>query len=480
MIWLFEQIGNSFFSFSSNHVTFMLINFSTFFLVFDIGGLLVGALLENIHVTILYSIPSTFIVIMFTLIFWGADYKQIWKRSLFFSVLQPLIGDITIDKLQPSLHIIIFLICYYVFFQLFFTQFSRTERTIMFIFSYICIVFNELVATLISLPAYSSDNRFDLDNYFLLYVWPTIIVYGIIAFVLVKKKIHPGITVLQFLKKRSKSPMMLIAIFLFIQFILAMIIIFQLFDTGDFSGQVSFFTIIIFELLTLITFFAMLRMISVVKENTVTQTQDVFLTNIESMFTTIRGQRHDFLNHVQVLRAMIERNKMDDFMRYSKDLLGEIDEVNEMIHIGHPAISALIQSKTARSLSEKIKFSYEFTGLSQLKSSVKTIDIVKIMGNLLDNAFDEAAALPSEQRYVEISGSVENGLFQITVKNPLKTRIDTELYDLFNSGYSTKDKERHSGLGLTIVKEYVERYKGKVSVENQSGNEIIFRVTLAL
>lgn len=56
----------------------------------------------------------------------------------------------------------------------------------------------------------------------------------------------------------------------------------------------------------------------------------------------------------------------EDQMKYMKELLEEINEVNDIIRIGHPAIAALIQAKFALAMRTKIDFHYEFTGLDGL------------------------------------------------------------------------------------------------------------------
>lgn len=52
--------------------------------------------------------------------------------------------------------------------------------------------------------------------------------------------------------------------------------------------------------------------------------QQLHIEDVNQMFTAIRGQRHDFLNHAQVIHAMVSRRKYDELARYTAELIGEI------------------------------------------------------------------------------------------------------------------------------------------------------------
>ena len=436
--------------------------------------------LQSITMTLFYSIPSTFIIIMFALVFWGADYRLFLKRAVVFAIFQPLIGDITLTVLPNGLHLLYFLAVYIPFFFLIFRSLPLTQRIAMFLFNFVAGVLLEFMMVNITLPFYDQSDRFEHAWFNLAILWPLMLLYGFITYLFAKKKIYPGKRVLSYLNTQKTKRLIFFILFLIIQFIMAILILSSILDNVSDSNNSSFFLLIVFEIVTWIIFFMQFKTISKVKEEAINHTQDVYLKDIENMFTSIRGQRHDFLNHVQVIRSMIERDKIEDLKRYTGDLIGEIDEVNEIIHIGHPAIAALIQAKIAKSMSEKIRFSFHFSGLQYISSGIKSIDIVKIMGNLIDNAFDEVSMHPQTQRWVEIQGHVKDRVFQLTVKNPILEFSDFALSSFFQPGFTTKNQESHSGLGLSIIKEIAERYQGKVNVEKCSGNEVHFHVNLTM
>jgi hypothetical protein len=228
--------------------------------------------------------------------------------------------------------------------------------------------------------------------------------------------------------------------------------------------------IVLFTLLSFVFLYFIFRYISKTRETAVRTTQELYIQNVDLMFATIRSQRHDFLNHVQTMYALLSNGKKEDQARYMKELMEEINEVNDIIRIGHPAFAALIQSKIALAMRTKILFHYHFTGLDGLSLGVKSVDIVKIIGNLIDNAFDEVNKFPPESRVVSVKGWSDADSLYISVTNPAQGDFKSEDYEkMFVIGYSTKTEDDHQGIGLSVVKNRIEHYKGNIEVSLEDG-----------
>ncbi|UKS28838.1 GHKL domain-containing protein [Paenibacillus sp. HWE-109] len=238
--------------------------------------------------------------------------------------------------------------------------------------------------------------------------------------------------------------------------------------------------IVLFTVFSCVFLYVVFRIITKSRETAVKSTQELYIQNVDLMFATIRSQRHDFLNHVQTMYALLANGKKEDQMKYMKELIEEINEVNDIIRIGHPAIAALIQAKIALAMRTKINFSYEFTGLEGLALGVKSVDIVKIMGNLIDNAFDEVNKFPLGERDVMVSGWSESSQLRILVSNPVQPDFQLDDYNqMFSIGYSTKGQGEHQGLGLSVVKERIEYYKGTIEVSVADGC-ICFQISIPM
>lgn len=238
--------------------------------------------------------------------------------------------------------------------------------------------------------------------------------------------------------------------------------------------------ILIMTTLSLVVLVVVFRMIKQNKDEAVRVTQEAYIDEVNDMFTTIRGQRHDFLNHVQTIHTFLQMKKYDALHRYTGELIGEIRQTNDIIQIGHPAVAAIVQSKVAIAMNKKIDFRHDFVLTGNFNLGVTSVDIVIIIGNLVDNAFDEVTNLPVHERWVELRGAYRDGALVISVRNPGRTLGEDELAKIFRPGYSTKGLEFHSGLGLAVTKRRVASYKGTITVESDPEQGTAFTVTIPL
>lgn len=173
--------------------------------------------------------------------------------------------------------------------------------------------------------------------------------------------------------------------------------------------------------------------------------------------------------------------EMDELKKYIEEIIGDAVAINDIINISNPALCALVQAKAAQAVDKKIIFEHHMDSMEELNNSaVKSIDIVKIISNLLDNAF-EATTLDdnSYERQVKIEGTFNGGQLNISVFNTGKPIPGGYEESIFEPGFSTKGKEKNSGLGLSIVKKMINKYNGHIKIDRlENGTQ--FNVQLLL
>jgi len=236
-------------------------------------------------------------------------------------------------------------------------------------------------------------------------------------------------------------------------------------------------------LASMVMIYALYRFVNRAQDEVAQAVQDDYNEEVQSLFVAVRGERHDLVNHLHTLKAMADARKYDQLQRYVKELVDDTIAVSDIVNIGHPAIAAIVQAKAAVALRQRIDFSFQFEGMTGMVGikGVKSVDIVKILANLIDNAFEEVMELEPEQRLVRVEGWLEQDEIFFSVSNTLRRTLSEEdLARMFQPTYTTKKSTGHSGLGLSIVRQKVRQYRGNVSVSTPEPTMIEFVVSVPL
>ena len=211
------------------------------------------------------------------------------------------------------------------------------------------------------------------------------------------------------------------------------------------------------------------------KQQKTLEIQDFYIEHLSELVRAIRVQRHDFVNHMQVVHALMKTGRFDRAIEYIADLSHDIQITGEMLRVDMPELSALLLAKT--DLARKKDILFKITVESDLKGlEIKPLELIMVVANLLDNAFEAVETLPEENRIVVLKITETAEYYCLQVKNPgyipeeIKMRI-------FEMGYSTKEgKER--GTGLAAVKAVVEKNGGKITLQCSRDQGVTFTVRL--
>lgn len=190
------------------------------------------------------------------------------------------------------------------------------------------------------------------------------------------------------------------------------------------------------------------------------------LDSVDALTDALRAQQHEFSNRMHTIAGLIELGDRDAAVRYALDVSGQTAGRAEAIRqrVEAPEIAALLMAKTtvAAERSVQLKLSED----SRLTTTgIDTTTMVSIVGNLIDNAIDAAAA-GREPAIVTVHFTTceQNVTIQVSdtgagVPNELSTRI-------FTDGFTTNspDGRRHRGIGLALVHRLVRRAGGTITV----------------
>lgn len=197
------------------------------------------------------------------------------------------------------------------------------------------------------------------------------------------------------------------------------------------------------------------------------------IEQLKELILSIRKQRHDFNHHMQVVHGLMETGSYEKARDYIQKTYHYISGTGELIKTDNPAISALLYTKIVIAETRNILFDIRID-CSLEEFPLNSNEASSLLGNLIDNAIHAVNNNEPGSRVVRLEITAERGEYYIEVAN--RGEIDPILAEkIFKANFTTK--EGHAGLGLTIVKEMVEKYKGIINVTCESV-ETVFRVKI--
>ncbi|NLW91485.1 MAG: GHKL domain-containing protein [Syntrophomonadaceae bacterium] len=203
-------------------------------------------------------------------------------------------------------------------------------------------------------------------------------------------------------------------------------------------------------------------------------TQTAYVQTLDELYTATQAEAHDRINHLQTLYGFVQLGNLDETRAYLEELIGEIIVTRNFMSTGHPALSALLYIKSGLATSRGIQL--DITADTRVdKLAIPPHELNRILGNLINNAFDSVAMLPREDRKVFVHITKNDKKYQIRIANCGNLTPEAQ-QKIFERGFSTK-RDGHRGLGLFIVRQLVEKHRGQVEVDNPDGM-VVFTVYL--
>ena len=196
--------------------------------------------------------------------------------------------------------------------------------------------------------------------------------------------------------------------------------------------------------------------------------------NLEQLNSDLRAQRHDYLNHLQVVYGLMELEEYDELKGYLSPIYKGMMKTGKALKTRNPAVNALLRAKMAEAESRGIDFYVEVkSNLQNLQ--VESWELCKVLSNLMDNAMTALEVNHGEKKLrVDIGEDREQYQFTISNNGPM---IPPELQEsIFREGFTTKKESGH-GMGLYIVTQVLKAYKGSVRLSSTE-EETSFSITI--
>lgn len=225
---------------------------------------------------------------------------------------------------------------------------------------------------------------------------------------------------------------------------------------------------------------------------------------VENIYKTMRGWRHDYHNHIQAMKALTARARdaehggcstpqasttagvsgvpqsstaagggcstscpCDQYLQQLDDYLNTLNQdlttVDTVLKTGNIMVDAILNSKLSLIRSKNIEVNAKASVPSSLK--ISEVDLCAMIGNLLDNAMEACLRQPEDsERYIRVFLGTMKGQLYLSVFNSSGGNIKKS----GKTYLSSKDSPSH-GFGLSRVDKIAAKYGGYVNRQHEEG-----------
>lgn len=224
----------------------------------------------------------------------------------------------------------------------------------------------------------------------------------------------------------------------------------------------------LFVIIVIISFFLLQKWY----QKEVGTTEYTYQKEIKTLIASVSSLRHDYINHIQVLHGFLHIGEVDQATKYVDSLSKDIQTIESIkLNLDHPGLAILLQTKKLTCQNQQIDI--QITVDDNPFDNIKTIDLINILSNIIDNAIEATMELPEELRKIIVSCKADELYYTFSITNAGRKLPDVN--QIFKQGYSTKkvEKGRVRGQGLFIVKETINKYNGTITLDTINEKETI-------
>ena len=183
---------------------------------------------------------------------------------------------------------------------------------------------------------------------------------------------------------------------------------------------------------------------------------------VENMYRQTRCWRHDYRNHIQVLKSYLAMGDIEAASHYLDALDADLNTVYLAMKTGNKMTDIILNSKISLARSKNIQVVADAHVPVEL--STAEIDLCIIIGNLFDNAIEACMALPKEERMIRVYMEMKNTLLYISFTNSTALKKQKKV----NGRFFSSKGEGH-GYGLVRIDTIIDRYQGYISRNSEDG-----------
>ena len=189
---------------------------------------------------------------------------------------------------------------------------------------------------------------------------------------------------------------------------------------------------------------------------------EIHYAEVENMYRQMRGWRHDYRSHIQVMKAHAAAGDLEAVQAYLDKLDADLTALDPAVRTGNAMVDAILNSKISLARSREISVRADANIPVALRLS--ELDLCVIIGNLFDNAIEASMALPAPERLIRVYMEIKGAQLYISFTNLTAAGKRKKV----SGRFATTKGEGH-GFGLVRIDNIVERLGGYITRSSEEG-----------
>lgn len=194
------------------------------------------------------------------------------------------------------------------------------------------------------------------------------------------------------------------------------------------------------------------------------QATEEYLPIIDELVMEVRARQHEFSNKLLAVTSILEtaeslQEARHQIAKYTENVKLQSNQ-QQLLMMDQKIVAGFLYTKLRRAEQMGIHLAIHFN-IPSYKSPCEEVDLVELLGILLDNALEACSSGQS----IELLGKIEGEYIRIELSNPAPKMTNEQMQKMFELGYSTKNGKR--GFGLHNVKQIAKQYNAKIILKNE-------------
>ena len=191
-----------------------------------------------------------------------------------------------------------------------------------------------------------------------------------------------------------------------------------------------------------------------------TEQSEKHLGEVRGIHAEMRGYKHDFHHHLQVLKSYLTSGEYDRAAAYIDELDEKLQNVDTMLKTGNVSLDAILSAKMSQAKQLGIAVSVKANVPDSL--TLSDVELSIIVGNLLDNAVEACRGAESEP-FIRLYLSMKGSMLYFYMLNSAG-----EKREKVGSLFSSRKSGVH-GFGLRRAESIIEEHGGWVKYNSENG-----------